>query len=149
MAKLRFSEAEIADILQQCKSGIPNKEVCEKYGFSPSTLRRWQELHAEEIRSQLKKMESTAARVYLCCFIIAAIVGSVFSKAAGLVVAVPFILYCLYYIWRFRQVSARHIDRGLTSVARYGMGAKNAFYQFCWLLMIFVVFFMGYLIVHL
>lgn len=55
MAKPRFTDEQIAEILQQSKEGASNKELCEHYQFSVSTLRRWQEQHAEGIRSELKK----------------------------------------------------------------------------------------------
>ena len=57
MAKVRFTEEQIADFLQQSKNGVPNNVLCEKFGFSPSTLRRWQELHAQRIRGELKQAE--------------------------------------------------------------------------------------------
>ncbi len=50
MVRSRFTEEQIADFLQQSKNGVPNKALCEEYGFSNSTLRRWQEKHAESIR---------------------------------------------------------------------------------------------------
>lgn len=55
MAKARFTDEQIAEILQQSKKGAPNKDLCEYYQFSVSTLRRWQEQHAEGVRSELKK----------------------------------------------------------------------------------------------
>ncbi|EGW77844.1 hypothetical protein ECSTECO31_4799 [Escherichia coli STEC_O31] len=55
MAKPRFTNEQIAEILQQSKEGASNKELCEHYQFSVSTLRRWQEQHADGIRSELKK----------------------------------------------------------------------------------------------
>ncbi len=54
MAKPRFTNEQIAEILQQSKEGASNKELCEHYQFSVSTLRRWQEQHADGIRSELK-----------------------------------------------------------------------------------------------
>ena len=49
MAKPRFTNEQIAEILQQSKEGASNKELCEHYQFSVSTLRRWQEQHADGI----------------------------------------------------------------------------------------------------
>lgn len=54
MVRSRFTEEQIADFLQQSKNGVPNKALCEEYGFSNSTLRRWQEKHAESVRQELK-----------------------------------------------------------------------------------------------
>ena len=65
MAKARFTDEQIAEILQQSKKGAPNKDLCEHYQFSVSTLRRWQEQHAEGVRSELKKIESKAQIVFL------------------------------------------------------------------------------------
>lgn len=55
MVRSRFTEEQIADFLQQSKNGVPNKALCEEYGFSNSTLRRWQEKHAESIRQELNR----------------------------------------------------------------------------------------------
>ncbi len=38
MAKPRFTNEQIAEILQQSKEGASNKELCEHYQFSVSTL---------------------------------------------------------------------------------------------------------------
>ncbi|AXB21668.1 hypothetical protein DPF89_04065 [Salmonella enterica subsp. enterica serovar Napoli] len=54
MVRARFTEEQIADFLQQSKNRVPNKALCEEYGFSNSTFRRWQEKHAESIRQELK-----------------------------------------------------------------------------------------------
>lgn len=64
MVRSRFTEEQIADFLQQSKNGVPNKALCEEYGFSNSTLRRWQEKHAESVRRELKQIESTAKIVF-------------------------------------------------------------------------------------
>lgn len=69
MAKARFTDEQIAEILQQSKKGAPNKELCEHYQFSVSTLRRWQEQHAEGVRSELKKNRIQSANrlsAFLC-----------------------------------------------------------------------------------
>lgn len=68
MAKPRFTNEQIAEILQQSKEGASNKELCEHYQFSVSTLRRWQEQHADGIRSELKKRIQSTNRLsgFLC-----------------------------------------------------------------------------------
>ena len=76
MAKPRFTNEQIAEILQQSKEGASNKELCEHYQFSVSTLRRWQEQHADGIRSELKKTESKAQIVFLVFFAIAILLGN-------------------------------------------------------------------------
>ena len=73
MAKPRFTDEQIAEILQQSKEGASNKELCEHYQFSISTLRRWQEPHADGIRSELKKIESKAQIVFLLFFAVSII----------------------------------------------------------------------------
>ncbi len=68
MAKPRFTNEQIAEILQQSKEGASNKELCEHYQFSVSTLRRWQEQHADGIRSELKNRIQSTNRLsgFLC-----------------------------------------------------------------------------------
>ncbi|WP_405023082.1 transposase [Leclercia sp. LTM14] len=55
MSRKRFKEEQIADFLRQAKEGMPDKALCEQYGFSITTLRRWKELHDGAIRNKLKK----------------------------------------------------------------------------------------------
>ncbi|POP45588.1 transposase [Superficieibacter electus] len=148
MAKARFTEEQIADFLRQSKSGVPNKELCEKYGFSVSTLRRWQELHAEGVRLELKQLESTAPIIYLGFIVVAVLLTLVFPKPTGALVIPPFIIYCIYYIRRFRRISAKHIKEENTFLARSGMGANNAFYKFCWAMIILLMVMLGYIITH-
>lgn len=149
MAKARFTEEQIADFLQQSKSGVPDKVLCETYGFSISTLRRWRELHAAEVRSELKELESTATIVYVG-FIAAAVLLSVaFSKMTGALILPLLLCYCIYYIRRFREISARHIKEENTFLARTGIGANNAFYKFCWVSIILLIFTIGYSIAQL
>ncbi len=149
MAKARFTEEQIADFLQQSKSGVPDKVLCETYGFSISTLRRWRELHAARVRSELKKLESTAAIVYPGFLIVAVLLSVAFSKMVGALILPLLLLYCIYYIRRFRDISARHINEENTVIARMGRGANNAFYLFCWVVIILVIFTIGYGIVRL
>ncbi|HEY4468933.1 MAG TPA: transposase [Klebsiella sp.] len=149
MAKLRFTEEQIADFLQQSKSGVPNKVLCEKYEFSVSTLRRWQEQHAEDVRRELKHLESTAAKVFLCFFISTLMLAIIFSKPIGACVMPFFLWYCVNYIRRFRKISAKHIREENIFLSRSGRGARNAFYRFSWAFIALFVFGVGYLIVHL
>lgn len=149
MAKARFTAEQIADFLQQSKRGVPNNELCEKYGFSVSTLRRWQELHAEGVRRELKKLESTALFIYLGFIVAAVLLTLTFNKPTGALVIPPFLIYCITYIRRFRRISATHIKEENTFLARSGIGANNAFYKFCWSIIILSVFSLGYLILRL
>lgn len=149
MAKNRFTAEQIADILQQTKSGIPGKVLCEKYQFSPSTLRRWQEQHAEGIRCELQQLESTAAKVFLCFFIATLTLAMIFSKPIAACVMPFFLGYCVSYIRRFRKISAKHIREENIFLSRCGRGASNAFYQFSWAFIALFVFSAGYFIVRL
>lgn len=149
MAKARFTDEQIADFLQQSKNGVPNKVLCEKYEFSVSTLRRWQELHAENVRAELKQLESTAAKVFLCFVITALILAIMFSKSIGACVMSVFLVYCVGYIRRFRQISAQHIREENIFLSRSGRGARNAFYQFSWAFIALFIFSVGYMIVRM
>lgn len=71
MTQARFIEEQIADFLHQSKNGISNKALSEKYEFSITTLRRWQEQHAEGVRRELKEAETIAALVFLGFFVFA------------------------------------------------------------------------------
>ncbi|EJL4171244.1 transposase, partial [Escherichia coli] len=111
MAKPRFTDEQIAEILQQSKEGASNKELCEHYQFSVSTLRRWQEQHADGIRSELKKTESKAQIVFLVFFAIAILLTLIFDKPTGGWVIPPLLIYCVYYIRQYRNISGRHIKK--------------------------------------
>lgn len=149
MAKARFTAEQIADFLQQSKSGVPNKILCEKYEFSVSTLRRWQEQHAEGIRRELKQLESTGAIVFLCSFISAALLSIMFSKLLGACVMLFLLVYCVGYIRQFRKISAKHIREENIFLSRSGRGARNAFYRFTWAYIALFVFAVGYILVRI
>lgn len=100
MVRARFTEEQIADFLQQSKNGVPNKALCEEYGFSNSTLRRWQEKHAESIRQELKQIESTAKIVFLCFIVAAILLTLMFPKPTGALAIPPYLVYCISYIRR-------------------------------------------------
>jgi hypothetical protein len=149
MAKARFTAEQIADFLQQSKSGVPNKILCEKYEFSVSTLRRWQEQHAEGIRRELKQLESTGAIVFLCSFISAVLLSIMFSKLLGACVMLFLLVYCVGYIRQFRKISAKHIREENIFLSRSGRGARNAFYRFSWAYIALFVFAVGYILVRI
>lgn len=149
MAKPRFTEEQIADFLCQSKNGVSSKALCEKYDFSPSTLRRWQEKHAENVRGELKKIETTASLFFLCFFIVALVFAVSFTKPTGAVVFPPFLIYCIYYIRRFREISAKHIKEKDTFLSRTGRAGGNIFYHLSWAILFLSLFAIGYLIVHL
>jgi hypothetical protein len=118
-----------------------------KFGFSPSTLRRWQELHAQRIRGELKQAEKTASYVFLGFLISTLLLAFIFSKPVASWV-IPFVLlYCLRYIRRYRALSAEHIKEGIPP--RTFRLADNVFYQLSWCLIILFLCSLGYLFVHL
>jgi putative transposase len=144
MAKARFTEEQITVFLQQLKNGVPAKELCEANDFSMSTLRRWQEQHAEHIRGELKKMETTASYIYLGFLIVCVTLALIFSKTIAMWAFPFFLLYCVSYIRRYRALSATHIKEDNTSLARSGIGANNAFYIFSWTMLLMFLCSLGY-----
>ncbi|MDU2937597.1 MAG: transposase [Enterobacteriaceae bacterium] len=149
MAKSRFTEEQIAYFLQQSKNGVPDKVLCETCGFSISTLRRWRELHARGVDSELKQLESTAQMVFIGVFIVALLLALAFPKPTGALVIPPYLIYCVSYIRRFRKISAKHIQEVNTFLSRSGKGGHNVFYTLSWTFIILFVFTIGYGIVQL
>ncbi|MGK9173749.1 transposase [Yokenella regensburgei] len=149
MANARFTEEQIAAFLQQAKGGTPGNELCEKYGFSMSTLRRWEEQHARRIRGDLKKMETTASFVFLGFLVTSVLLALIFSKAVAIWTIPLFLVYCVSYICRYRALSAKHIKIGDTFLARSGVGTGNAFYMFSWTILILVLASLGYGLIRL
>jgi len=143
MSRKRFTEEQIADVLRQAKEGMPDKALCEQYGFSISTLRRWKELHDSAIRNKLRKMESTAAVVYLAIVAVSVLLATVFDKVVGVLFLSLMLGYCVNYIVQFRKVSGLFISADNVFLSRRGLGASNAFYLFSW---IFVILFTLFII---
>lgn len=134
----RFTEEQIADFIELTKDGMSNKELCEKYHFSPSTLRRWKEGHDESIRHELKELESSAAKVFGCLIVASLLLAVMFSRPAGAVCLLLMFGCCIFYIIQFRQKSAEFIIEGNVFLSRSGRGANNAFYKLSWMLVWFV-----------
>lgn len=143
MSRKRFTEEQIADFLRQAKEGMSDKALCEQYGFSITTLRRWKELHDSAIRNKLRKMESTAAVVYLAIVAVSVLLATVFDKVVGVLFLSLMLGYCVYYIVQFRKVSGLFISGDNVFLSRRGLGASNAFYLFSW---IFVILFTLFII---
>ncbi len=143
MSRKRFTEEQIADYLRQAKEGMPDKALCEQNGFSISTLRRWKELHGSAIRNKLRKMESSAAVVYLAIVAVSVLLATVFDKVVGVLFLSLMLGYCVYYIVQFRKVSGLFISADNVFLSRRGLGASNAFYLFSW---IFVILFTLFII---
>lgn len=140
MQKKRFTEEQIADFLAQAKNGASNQFLCEKYNFSVSTLRRWKEKHDESIRSQLRSMEAAAARAFGCLIAVSLIISVAFSKSKGALGILLMSGYCVFYIIQFRKKSSEFVTDENIFISRSGRGARNSFYQFSWLFILFVGF---------
>lgn len=146
MSRKRFTEEQIADFLRQVKEGVTDKELCEKYAFSMSTLRRWKGLHDSAIRNKLKKMETTAAVVYLGIIVFSVLLAIFSRQAGGLLFIFLMPGYCIYYIAQFRKTSGAFVSRDNAVLSRAGLGASNAFYWFSWLFVILFILFTAYMI---
>lgn len=140
MAKSRFTDKQIAEILQRSKEGASNKELCEHYQFSVNTLRRWQEQHADGIRSELKKIESKAQIVFLLFIAIVIILTLIFGKLTGGWAIPPLLLYCVYYIRLYRNISARHIKKEDIFLSRSVNNSYSALYNLSWTFICFFIF---------
>ena len=149
MAKSRFTNEQIAEILQRSKEGTSNKELCEHYQFSISTLRRWQEQHAEGIRSELKKIESKAQIVFLLFFAVSIILTLIFGKPTGGWVIPPLLLYCVYYIRLYRNISSRHIKKEDICLSRSVNKSYSALYNLSWTFICFFIFAVIYFFVQI
>lgn len=56
MKKSKFSEAQIAFILQQADEGTPVAEVCRKAGISDATFYNWRKRYGGMTSSEVKRM---------------------------------------------------------------------------------------------
>ncbi|WP_420900822.1 transposase [Escherichia coli] len=149
MVKARFTDEQITEILQQSKEGASNKELCEHYQFSISTLRRWQEQHAEGVRSDLKKIESKAQIVFLLFFAVSIILTLIFDKPTGGWVIPPLLIYCVYYIRLYRNISSRHIKKEDIYLSRSVNKSYSALYNLSWTFICFFIFVVIYFFVRI
>ena len=67
MKKSKFTEAQIAFILQQADEGTPVVEVCRKAGISDATFYSWRKRYGGLMPSEVKRMrqledETTGSR---------------------------------------------------------------------------------------
>lgn len=141
MSRKHFTEEQIADFLRQAKEGMPDNALCEKYGFSISSLRRWKALHEDAVRNKLRKMESTAAVVCLAIIAVSVLLATVVHKVVGVLFIFLMLGYCVYYIVQFRNVSRTFISDDNMFLSRRGLGANNAFYLFSWIVVILFTLF--------
>ena len=57
MAKKRFTEEQIKNILRQVEGGVPAAEMCEKLGITEQTLSRWKKKYAGEGVTDLERLK--------------------------------------------------------------------------------------------
>lgn len=138
MGTKRFTQEQIEDFLALAKDGMSNKDLCEKYHFSSSTLRRWKEGHDESIRHELKEMESSAAKVFGGLIVAGLLLAVMFSRPAGAVCLLLMFGCCIFYIVQFRQKSSEFIIEGNVFLSRSGRGTNNVFYKLSWMLVLFI-----------
>ena len=64
--KKRYTEAQIIGFLKEAESGIPVKELCQKYGFSDASFYTWRSkyggMEVSEVK-RLKDLEQENARL--------------------------------------------------------------------------------------
>jgi putative transposase len=56
MKKSKFTEQQIAFVLQQAESGTQVAEVCRKMGISEATFYRWKQLYGGLMPSEVKRL---------------------------------------------------------------------------------------------
>ena len=57
MKRSRFTEQQIAFVLQQAESGTPVLEVCRKMGISEQTFYRWKKRFGGLMPSEVRKLK--------------------------------------------------------------------------------------------
>lgn len=55
MKKSKFSDQEIAFVLQQAETGTPVADVCRKLGISEATFYRWKDPYGGLMPSEVRK----------------------------------------------------------------------------------------------
>ena len=59
MKRSRFTEQQIAFVLQQVESGTPVGDVCRKMGVSEQTLYRWKKRFGGLMPSEVRRLKQT------------------------------------------------------------------------------------------
>ncbi|CDH21556.1 hypothetical protein [Xenorhabdus bovienii] len=98
----------------------------------------------EQTLASLKQLDN---RAVLGFFAIALILGMIGGKKLARSVLVLWPLYSVIYIVMFRKLSQRLHDSGLRSLVNFGN--SYPFYQFCWVVIIFAMFFLFLFFMHL
>jgi putative transposase len=57
MKRSKFTEAQIAFVLQQAESGVPVAEVCRKAGISDATFYNWRKKYGGLMPSEMKRLK--------------------------------------------------------------------------------------------
>jgi putative transposase len=57
MRKSRYSDQQIALVLQQAEHGVPVAEICRKIGITEQTFYRWKKKFGEMAPSEIKKLK--------------------------------------------------------------------------------------------
>ena len=57
MRKSRFSTEQIAQILAHAESGVPQKELCRKYGVSEATFYVWRRKYGGLAPSEVRRLK--------------------------------------------------------------------------------------------
>lgn len=59
MKRKRFTEEQIAAVLQQAEMGVEVKDLCRKFGFTEPTFYRWKKQYAGMGVSELRELRQT------------------------------------------------------------------------------------------
>ena len=59
MKRKRFTEEQIAAVLQQSELGVEVKDLCRKFGFTEQTFYRWKRQYAGMGVSELRELRQT------------------------------------------------------------------------------------------
>ena len=57
MKRSKFTEAQIAFVLQQAENGVPLAEVCRKAGISDATFYNWRKKYGGLMPSEMKRLK--------------------------------------------------------------------------------------------
>jgi putative transposase len=66
MKQSKFSDSQIATILQESQNGLPTPELCRKYGISNATFYNWRSKYSgmdASLMSRLKSLEEENRRL--------------------------------------------------------------------------------------
>jgi putative transposase len=58
MAKRKYTEEQVVNILKESSSGIRTEDLCRKYNVSPNTFYKWRQKYAGMEVSDVKKLRA-------------------------------------------------------------------------------------------